>query len=250
MDFVDVSGFSSYDLNMFGYAVSPGAVGSVVAYQVQLAWYDDLISGVPVFEEDWYAWAGRAAPSAGSNTLAGCGPMHGRYMNVTIFVPIASTAGLVLQYVNIFGSFRTLPYSDWRQNGEAVDPQVNGLVLEAGGGLSFENILCSIQGATITTASRVYFIPLGLYAGPVYYAMSLSIAAGAAPVIAAVGGTVGGQLIAGNGCPGTLYVNGNVANTQYSGQLILPRSACAFIIQVPAGGSETFSLFVAAQQAA
>jgi hypothetical protein len=81
---------------------------------VQLQWFDDLTSGIPVFGEDWYPFASSVAPPR-QNTLAGCKPIHGQYLTITI-TNLALTAAIAVQHLDLFGSPRVVPYSDWRQN--------------------------------------------------------------------------------------------------------------------------------------
>lgn len=245
---VNISQFASYDLTAFMFAATPGAVNAILVGQIQLQWFDDLTSGIPIFEEDWWIWAGRAAPVAGQNTLAATGPMHGTYMSVNVFVPITAASNGVLQYINIFGSPRTVPYSDWRQNGQLVNPQSNGITLQAGGGTSFDNLLASISNLTLT-ANQLIFIPFGLYSGPVYYRMQCTVAALHDPVIADMNAEVSGGLGAGTANNGIL-VNFPTDTVEHEGTYFSGRSPGAFMIQGNAAGTTNFSLQVIAQQAA
>jgi hypothetical protein len=247
MNLVNVSQFASYDLNCYITALSPGNNLSVITGQIQLQWFDDVSSGIPVFEEDWYIWAGRAAPVAGVNTLSACGPMHGKFMSVNVFIPPGAGANATLQYMNIYGSGRILPYSDWRQNGAAVNPQIFNLVVQGGGGLSFENILASVSGSTLA-ANTVGFIPLGLYSGPVWLRYGASAAPALDPCLSCAAAVLGGQIAPGANTPGVLvHIPG--ATLEFEQQFILPRGPTIFVIKAPAAAI-TWSLFVAAQQAA
>lgn len=246
---IDVGVFHSYDINCFGFAVSPGAVNSSIVYQVVLQWFDDLTSGIPVFEEDWWVWAGRAAPSAGVNTLSGCGPMHGRYMTVSVFSVISAAQNLTLQYLNLFGSQRIVSSSDWRQNGQAVNPQSNGITVSQGGGTGFDNILAGIYNLTLT-ASQLVFIPCGLYAGPVFYRYQCNTSIPLHNVVLCnMAGQVSGGLGAGTATVGVL-LNIPADTLEHEGELILPRAPTAFIIQGAAAGTSSYSFTMVAQQAA
>lgn len=246
----DVSQFSSYDINAFAFAQSPGAVNSVIVVQFQFQWFDDLTTGIPVFEEDWTIWAGRASTSQGGvNTLAGCGPMHGRYMSVNISISPGAANNATLQYVNIFGSGRTVPYSDWRQNGQAVNPNSNGVTLQAGGGTSFDNTLAQISNLTLT-ANQFIFIACGLYSGPAYFRYQTN---GGVPlhnvVLTSMAGQVSGGLGAGTATVGVL-ANIPADTLEHEQTLLLPRAPTAFIIQGAAAGTTSFSFQMIAQQAA
>lgn len=243
---VNVSQFASYDINLSIVASSPGSVGAALAIPVVIQWFDDLVSGIPVFEEDWWVWTGRAN-SAFTNTLAGCGPMHGQYMTVTLQNNFASF-GVTVQYLNLFGSNRPLSYSDWRQNMTLVQPQSNGITLvQSPVGSSFDNLLASVNNANIS-ASSLIFVPLGLYSGPVYFRYQSSAAPLHNVVICSVEGETGGSLVAGTGNTGVL-VNIAADTAEHEGTFFAPRSALAFIYQAPAAGA-TVSFQAVAQQAA
>jgi len=246
LNLVNVSQFSSYDLNLSVVASSPGSVGAALSVPVVIQWFDDLVSGIPVFEEDWWVWTGRANATA-TNTLAGCGPMHGQYMSVQIQNNFASFP-VTVQYMNIFGSNRDLAYSDWRQNMLLVQPESNGVtLLQSPIGDAFDNVLASISNANLG-ASALEFIPLGLYSGPVYYRWQATTAPLHNVVIATAQGETGGSLVAGTGNTGVL-VNIAADTAEHEGTFYAPRSACYLIVQAPAAGT-TISFQAIAQQAA
>lgn len=247
----NVASFASYDLNMYGYALSPGLAGSALVIPITLQWYDDLVSGIPVFEEDWFIWAGRAAPVAATSYMAASGPMHGVYMTVTI--NNIATAGQVIQYFNLFGSNRVVPYSDWRQNSPQVNPSSNGIVSlaatnVAATGNAFDNVLCGLDAAPVGAAGTVW-MPLGLYAGPCYYRINMSASTETNVTIASTEGLESGSIIAGNGGPGILVSVPGVATTEYEGEFIAPRAPCSLAFRGNAAAS-TISCRVTAQQAA
>lgn len=241
---INVSQFSSYDINLYTLNASPGGVGAPVTTQINLQWFDDLTSGIPVFQEMWFIWNGRAANSAAFNTATGTGPMHGKYLTVQLFISPGSLSNVTVQYVNLFGSNRNLSKSDWRQNAQGVNPQVNGFVIQQGGGTGFDDILASISGAVLG-ASALIFVPLGLYAGQVWYRYQSTVAALKDPIIAEIAGTTSVSWASGTGMTGVL-VNMTADAADHSGLFMMPRSACAFIVQAPPAGM-TFSLEIAGQ---
>lgn len=257
LSLADVSAFSSYDINTYGYAVTPGNAGSPFNCQIQLQWFDDLVSGIPVFEEDWWPWIGRAAINSigvgptGANPLAGSGPMHGRYLTVTVALKAADTTGMVLQWLNLFGSNRPLPYSDWRQNVGVVNPQVNNLTIQPPSNLpslGYDNVIATATSIVIP-ANVIAFIPFNLYAGPVYYRFQASVAPQNAPTICVLGGLTGGQASAGSGSPNILTSFAADA-ADHEGTIILPRAVCALIVRAPTAATTTISCQVTGQQAA
>ena len=245
---VDVSGFASYDLNAYAFAQSPGSVNAALVAEIQIQWFDDMITGIPVFEEDWWIWVGRAAPIAGVNTLAGSGPMHGRYMTINVINIATAGFNMTLQYINVFGSNRVVPDSDWRQNGQAVNPQSNTITVQAGGGTSFDNVLCNNNNEPLT-ANQLIFIPCGLYAGPAYYRFQATTAALHDATLVNMTNQVSGGLGAGTSTNGVL-VNFSNDTAEHEGYLYLPRAPTAFIIQGDAAGTTVYSFTLIAQQAA
>lgn len=252
---LNVSQFASYDMNAYMFATTPGAVGSPFNCQVQLLWYDDLVSGIPVFEEDWWVWIGRSAQGpigtgpGGLNPLCGCGPMHGQYMTMTITTPTVANTGMTIQYLNFFGSNRPLPYSDWRQNTIPIFPQVNNLIYippSQEPTLGYDNVLAAVSNFVL--ANNQYYIPLNLYAGPAFLRYSISATPQNDPTLSVFGGLVGGGPVPGTATPNIL-LNVPVATTELETTVILPRAAVGFIIRGNAAGS-TLSLEVTAQQGA
>lgn len=251
IELLDISGYASYDFNAYFQCLNQNTLGAALTMQVQLTWFDDLVSGIPVFEEDWWPAAGSAVAPA-FNTLAGCGPMHGRYMTVTLIN--YGTTSMTVQYLNIFGSPRVVPYSDWRQNSALLTMNPNGWTWSAGDfGISFDNLLASYNQVPIPGGAQT-FLPIGMYAGPVWisYEDTSSVAFDNDSVLVSLEGLTSGALIAGTACPNILYNFANSAtpaNTLVQMELVLPRSACALLIK---GGSTVadINFTVTAQQAA
>lgn len=253
---LNVAQFASYDLNMYAYTQSAGSVGSNITVEITLQWYDELVTGIPVFEEDWWIWCARnSLPYGGGgtayqNTLAGSGPMHGAY--VAVYVSTATTAAFAatLKYFYLFGSNRPVPYSDWRQNAVAVEPNENGAVIQQGTGpIGFENILAQTPTALVIPAGP-NFIPFGLYSGPINFYFEPSVIATTNPTIINVANMVSGNMAdngVGQGCMANL---GNNAASAVSGVIYGPRAPCALMITGNAGGTTTFGFQAIAQQAA
>jgi hypothetical protein len=246
----DVSLFASYDLNTYIYAASPGVSGSLVTVLIQLVWYDDLVSGIPVFEEDWWVYVGRGAITSGLFSVqSGCGPMHGRYMSVNVVT--AASAGGTVQWFNLFGSNRVLPYSDWRQNASAVAPESSGITVIGNSNTitGYDNLLGSLIGYSVVAAARLW-LPLNLYAGPVFLRFQASAALNNDPVIATAVNAVSGQIATGNGAPNQVIWNGNNSGTEVETELIFPRAPCYLTLAGLSSGSITVNCEIVAQQAA
>ena len=246
-NYFDVSQFTSYDFTMF--AVEP--TGAVPAVQVSFKYYDDLVSGIPVFEEDWWLWTGNGVPYTSpfplSQPMAACGPIHGQYLTVNISNPHATTP-VSLQYANLFGSTRTVPQSDWRQNSIVVKPVIGTEnVSYPTDGYGFDNDLGLAFGVTVASGARV-IVPFCLYAGPAYLRFSASLASAAAPVVA----TMDGQalpVVSGTGNR-TIISQLPADTNDHEPTLILPRKPCYLLVAGASSGTLSFTARLIAQQVA
>lgn len=243
----DVSAYQSYDLNTYIYAISAGAAGAPIVALYQLEWFDDLTSGIPIFEEQWWIWLGRA-PAGFADCHAAQGPMHGRYMTVNVSIPNTCTSSATLQYFNLFGSPREVPWSDWRQDAFQVNPQNNGLQVQSPGTSGYENSLCN-AGNIALAANQTVWIPCSLYAGPVYYRFQASAAPNNDPVIAAADNIRADGIVVGTSNP---YVLVNITNdtAEHFGTFIAPRVPLYMVIHGNAAGASTFTFNMTGQQAA
>jgi hypothetical protein len=240
--------YNSYDLNMYVTAINPGALAAVMTVLITLQWFDNPLLP-PVFEEDWQIWAGRANPVIGVNTLSGNGPMHGQYLSVTVTIPGGAANNAVLQYINIFGSPRVVPFSDWRQNAGAVNPQNENMTIippSTQQYIGFDNTLAAAVNFACN-ANTTYWQPCSLYSGPAYLRFESSNAPTTVFLVNCQY-LVSGALIPGAACPGILFTIG-AGTTEITKQLNLPRAPCAIVIQ---NGSsvDTVSFELVAQQAA
>lgn len=246
---INVAQFASYDLNVYVFPNAGGGnIGDAVVVQAVLQWYDDLISGIPVFEEDWWFYTGRVStPSQGTASLAGAGPMHGQYLTVQINNNFGGNA-LTVQWFNLFGSARQLPYSDWRQNVNQVNPITNGVSIQPTTlGNGFDNILFSAGNVAIGAGASLW-LPMGLYSGPVYYRYQASAAPQNDPVICAAAFLSSGQIVIGTGNP-TVLVNLPADTAEHEGTFLAPRAPCYMAFRGNAVAS-SMSFSAMAQQAA
>jgi hypothetical protein len=246
-----VGQYASYDLSCFMFATSQGTAGHAMAVLINMQWFDDLISDIPVFEEDWYVWCMSSAPTvAGHANVVARGPMSGKYLTINVSTPPSSSFPAVLQYFNIFGSNRPQVYSDWRQNPNTLTA---GVPLSAGlgtiasvsplGGTSYDNILAQISGYTLTMGQG-FMLPLGLYAGPVFASLITPNALSAASIV------VMNNLLSGgvNTTTNPLYSFPATAGGTYTvSGLILPRAPCAMLLS---GNNPIVSFVAVGQQAA
>jgi hypothetical protein len=246
LNMADISLYASYDLSLALSNFNQNTHGSALCCRVTLSWFDDLISGVPVFQEIWNPWVVTAIPGVPPQGIIGNGPMHGKYFSISITNPGVNVVGVV--YANIFGSPRQVPLSDWRQflNNAVLD---NVLVNLFNTAIDFDNDLADTQGPANLLANTSYLMPFGLYAGPVTY--SLQLGAGIVVTrlnIIDIGGNYNVST-SGNVNPavGNLLSPGTAAGEQLEGQLFLPRSGCALYVAVTTTGG-TINFKVTAQQ--
>lgn len=247
INMVDVSYYASYDINVYGYA-PVNAAGAPVVALVRLLWYDDLVTGIPVFEENYWIWSGRGNATV-PDVMTGTGPMHGHYMSVYVAVSSSALSAFNLQYINIFGSPRPQSFADWRQNAIAANPQTSGIGINQGTTNGYDNVVVSVSNLNLG-ANAITWIPFNLYVGPVYYRYQTSGAAPAQNVIIAVADNiVSGTIVAGTGVP-TVLVNITNDTVEHEGTFIAPRAPCYMTWHGNATTASSLSLAVIGQQAA
>jgi hypothetical protein len=248
---IDISAYNSYDMSTYIVNSTQAIAGSAMAIKFEFKFYDDLVSGIPVFIEDWYPWCGSIFPPASPfSGLTATGPMHGHYLTITVTNGSAQAVGLA--WLNLFGSPRLMELSDWREN--MVNNAPADAVLHvgvSGVGSGYDNVLCDFQGTL--TAGQNYLIPFNLYSGPVNIFYYNDVAApGGTPLVVDIGanyvGYTSGSIPTAPPVKGVLLAltGGVTAGAQYS--LFLPRGACALTIKGNAATSSPMSLTVTAQQ--
>lgn len=248
LNLVDITLYSSYDLSMALIDASENTAGHALCCRVILSWYDDLVSGLPVFQEIWEPWVVTGLSGAGlPRGIIGSGPMHGKYFSLSIVNP--GTGNVTVQYLNVFGSPRQLPVSDWRQylNGQVQDATLLMIASNVSAPLGFDNSLADTQGGVTLAANTTYWIPINLYAGPVAWALEL----GPAIVVTALDILDVGTNLTPSGSVGVGL--GNLvrlplaASSMANGQIILPRGGCALVARIGGTGG-TLNFTCKAQQ--
>lgn len=250
MNLVDVSTYTSYELALYVYG-SAGAAGGSATHQVILQWFDDTVSGIPVYQEDWYplsgggVFAGSLSGNLGqpNNPLCGSGPMHGHYMSM--FVNNPGTADKKIQWCNVFGSGRPLNYSSWRENGAMPGgTAIQGTTVIANSiGETYENHPAGLNAWSPPVAGTIYFLPLGMYAGPVSFLYEvITTTLTHDPTIVDLSTVTGGSLSAGIGQVGVVADFGNTLNNIEQVIINLPRAACALVMEGPVTSVVNFSM--------
>jgi hypothetical protein len=241
----DVSTYESYDMTMSVNDASQATAGHAYAFQVSMQWFDDLVSGIPVFVEDWYPWVG---DTANATLLRASGPHHGHYLSIFIFNRTAGT--ITVNSMSVFGSPRNVQLSDWRQS-------PNSGVLSGGSNyhiipsfsVGTDNMLADTGGFVTLAANTNYMLPLNLYSGPTDWGLSF----GANIVVSRsnicnIGSNAANQTSGNlNSNANVLEVLGTAAGTQYAGSQLLPRAACGYFVGIGATGG-TMQFTMVAQQ--
>lgn len=249
INLINVGQYASYDMTMQAVDVNQSTAGHALTFSVLITWYDDTVSGIPVFAEQWTPFVMGQNPTHPNQGVFACGPMHGEYMSVTISNP-SSVGTITLPYLNLFGSSRPIPLSDWRQSlGNHVSDnklaKINSI-----NNFTYNNVLADSQGLQPIVAGDTYMMALGLYSGPIYYYFQAS-ATGVNVTLAIIDlgndntNQVSGSISASDGQLSdiTLSSGGTLFQT---GQLFLPRNGCA--LYVGCTGSGNVAAKIVAQQ--
>lgn len=239
----DVTNYNSYDMSLVVNDGSQALVNHPHGYRVTLAWYDDLTTGIPIFREDWWPWVGNA-----TNVMpcTATGPMHGKYMTVTI-TNVAAVGNLNVNSLLIFGSGRTTNLSEWRQQANSKSDQAANILSNAT--VDTDNYIADTNGMIAVTANLTYVLFLGLYTGPIDWAMQIGGTGGLTRSNLINVGSAAAVQTSGNLNPqrNSLEVLATASGAQQSGSQKLPRAGCAAIFTVGAANT-TIEFTAVAQQ--
>ena len=117
-------------------------------------------------------------------------------------------------------------------------------------GYGFDNVLASFYAVPVA-ANTSYFLPIGLYTGPVTININATQNAGKDPVIIGLNQIISGALgVGGGNSPNLMWANpGMTLAPGYPTTCILPRAACG-LLYVNGATAGTLNFIVTAQQAA
>lgn len=244
---IDVSQFTSFEISLYVYNISQSTVGAALTCPVQLLWYDDLVSGIPVYQEEWDIWVannsgGGIVPPLG--TAFGYGPMHGRYMTITVTEPGGVNA-INLLFGNVYGGQRSFPKSNFQQSPPIMSN--NGISYGnptmVNSATAFNNILVECNNSSPGLAGT-FWIANGLFAGNAWWRFqppSAGILAHDVCLSAADPSTVqSGSMSAGVSTPGVIYdASGSSGSTPSETQVmvVLPRCPTYTVFQFSSLGS-------------
>jgi hypothetical protein len=242
VNLIDISAYQSYDLSFALVNAAMATAGTAVACRVDVVFYDDLVSGIPVYREIWYPFCAIAV--TGNNNvhpqgIVANGPMHGHYMSIQIYNP--GSTNVSIPYFNLFGSPRNAQLSDWRQSLENSFNDGTHHLIGNNSGFGYDNVVCDSGGFGSLNASSNYIMPFNLYTGPIDWLFQIG---GGLVVSAAVIINLGGNYLT--------NVSGSVSDTigklqnlpvaGGSGNLLIPRGACALLVEVGStGGTAMFN---------
>lgn len=231
----DVSMYNSIDVSCTASCSTQGSAGAPLTAQLAFTFYDDAAGTIPVGQETWTFWL--ANSGAGASPVFGSVVPRGHYMKVTVANTLPSTQSVQLANLVLFGSARTIPRSDLRQ-----DPPTaitSGITLIQPGLLSVPSfgMLATAQSQSIPLNSTQWQ-PLGLMSGTAYMTFFQSAAMTHPPSwFAALNLTnpIGFSAPA-------IAANPNTAGTgSVSTPVALPRAPTYIICQTTAGAASTIN---------
>lgn len=244
LNLADVTAYSSYEISVYLYNTLQNTIGASLTAPVILTWYDDLISGIPVFTEEWDIWIANTRGIAGTlpafGVAYGSGAMHGKYLTVQI-AEEGGINGFTCRFVNIYGSTRAETRPNWRQQ----PPQMssNGATeILSNVATTFNNVLGSTSNA-VTLANTIMWIPFGLYSGSAF----LDFQATAVPTnnvcfaIAEPRALQSGGIVAGAAQP-VRMVNVTADTNDHEFMVQLPRAPSYLVVKTAALANFTYSL--------
>jgi hypothetical protein len=242
---LDVSQYTAYDLTTFMYDVTD----TVNTIDIKLIWYDDLVSGLAVYQEDWWIWVASSANNlADGNPMVGTGPMHGKYL-LTVINNSLGAAPVTVSWVVLFGSNRTVAKSDWRQtpgltfsvNGANNNPPAGSHWVNSTMGdvtAAYDDVLADFVFENLA-ANMNYFFPLPLYNGNIYYAIEVAASNTVSFIrISSASNNLQGAVPLGWSQDRDLQQIGTpTTDNLYTGELQLPRAACYLHVATIAAAS-------------
>lgn len=235
---VDMSAYTSYDISTFCFCATQSTAGSPICVPITFVWYDDLLSGIPVYKETWDIWVSDTATDAQNDNAVvyGSGPVHGRYLTVQ-YAEVQGANSYTCLFLNLFGSSKRAitPQSVWKQK-----PPLN---INFGVGqftdnfaATYDDVLASINWTL--PASTTAWLAIGLYSGPVSWWFNSSVAlSNSAGIIAAIPAVYGsGGVPVGISSAVGLIQEINVA-TSGNGNIYLPRCPTFIVLRNATAGA-------------
>jgi hypothetical protein len=244
---VDISQYESYDLATAFVDTSQNTAGHALVQTVSVQFFDDLTSGIPIYQETWYPWVVSQTPTVGLQGVIGCGPVHGHYM--TIKVSNGGSGAVTIPYFNLYGSPRNVQVSDWRQcHGNHVSDATLHEIQTVGDG--YDNSLFDSNGLNTLANSTGYLFPLFLFAGAVDIMLDNNSAVLSSAEIVDIGAPdqTSGNISTTTGAIFIFPSTALAAAAVTFASINLPRSACALKLITTASGGGNVGFKVVAQQ--
>lgn len=244
---LDCLNYQSYDLAFNAHCANQANNGAPLVTEIILSWYSDAAGTNLVFQEQWWTWLTNSTATA--VTAFGTGPHHARYFKVTL-ANISAGFAFTIDSIFVYGTQRPQTGSTWRQNAPAGGSMNSGLtmLLPSGGtpAPGLDNELCNLIDNATTAANATVWQPYALCPGPFWVRYRTETALANDFIIASASSLLNGSVIAGTGAQGTLWEAGNTAATNYTANLISPRSPMYSVIHATAT-APTVSITIIAQ---
>jgi len=107
----DVSAYNTITISAYASSANTAAAGSTCTIPFTITWYDDLTSGIPVFQDEVDIWVANNVPNPPAS-LAGVAywsmPVRGKYLSIWVSNPGTASA-IDLQFFNMFGGPQFTP---------------------------------------------------------------------------------------------------------------------------------------------
>jgi hypothetical protein len=238
----DVTNYLAYGLQVQVYCPSQGSSQAALTCPVTLSFYADSGGTILLHQEIWWMWVVNSAANAALVPLTGIGPLQAGYMSVTVGNP-SGTVTLDLIAVHLYGTGRTVPVSQFRQQSPAgkitggimILPLVETVTPITGSDL----ILCNEVDNGSTAPSNVYWLPLPLYSGTFSARYQTNVALTNDFVLAGAQSLLNGDITPGAAANGCLWNPGNTPGTDYDTMQVVGRQPMYAVIST----TSTFPIF-------
>ena len=176
----DVSAYNSISISIYLNSANTAAANCTITSPLFITWYDDLVSGVPVLQDEVDIWnANNTLPPGGLQGVAYITlPVRGQYLNINT-KNVGAASNIVIQFFNAYGCPNIIPRVQCKQQPPPSLAVANATLFPG----SYNN-LCGILGSTGTSAipnTTAYFLPMSLFTGQaeLYSLTSVAFAANA-----------------------------------------------------------------------
>jgi len=161
----DVTQFATINISVYAFTSSMPVTGATATIPLNITWYDDLVSGIPVFQDEVDIWVANnvmASASALSGTAYITLPVRGQYLSITTSNP-GTASTITMQFFSVYGSQNTTPRVYCKQ---IPPPSLAFFGSPTLAGNYYSELNGILGSATFNAAADTnYFMPMGLFTG-------------------------------------------------------------------------------------